>query len=103
MRTPSFAASTLPAEPPLVAAFPSSIDLVVAGIVVCAAVIFVVGVWAVAALQLRAANQLSLDLVGRVERAQRINRTAVISTLAASGAMVVLIVVWVLVSLLWLA
>lgn len=102
MRIPLTAASTLPAEPPLVVAFPSSVDLAVTGVVVSVAVLFVVGVWAVAALQLRAARRLPLDLVGRVERAQRINRTAVISTLVASGAMVVLVGVWLLISLLLL-
>ncbi|WP_424464603.1 hypothetical protein [Pseudoclavibacter helvolus] len=96
------AASTLPPEPPVVIAFPTSVDLVVTGVVVVAAVLFVVGVWTVAALQLRGARALPLDLVGRVERAQRINRTAVISTLVASGAMVLLVVTWLLVSLLLL-
>lgn len=95
--------TALPAEPPVVAAFPSSIDLMVTGAVVSVAVLFVVGVWVAAAMRLRSGQRMSLDLVGRVERAQRINRAATISTLLASGAMIVLLVVWVIVSLIWLS
>ncbi|MBB2958474.1 hypothetical protein [Pseudoclavibacter helvolus] len=93
----------LPVESPAVHVFPSSLDLMVTGAVVSIAVLFVVAVWAAAAMRLRAGSRLPLDLVGRVERAQRINRTATISTLFASAAMIVLLVVWVVVSLLWLS
>ncbi|PPF43629.1 hypothetical protein C5B85_13110 [Pseudoclavibacter sp. AY1F1] len=103
MRFPPFASSTSPVEPPAVQVFPTTVDLLVTGIVVSVAVLFVVGVWVTAAMRLRSEQRLPLDLVGRVERAQRINRTATISTLLASGAMIALLVVWVIVSLTWLS